>query len=220
MEPKCGAQGFMLLDGLFFGQADGLFGQWYPAEGDHPATAAVVVSTGFHQHSAMYVAFAARLASEGFAVLCYDHRGFGRSKNYDGEERSQISAWEDLSDDPVPSCAGDLSAAVAKAEELLGFSAPVFVFGHSLGGLAAGLLGTSGAAHNKVAGFILSNPTLQMHGRGTPEEAAAGLPLNAAARAVEEANTARDKNKVVFGVDLDTASSNKEFTEFWRSEGV
>ena len=120
----------------------------------------------------------------------------------------------------MPSCAGDLSAAVAKAEELLGFSAPVFVFGHSLGGLAAGLLGTSGAAHNKVAGFILSNPTLQMHGRGTPEEAAAGLPLNAAARAVEEANTARDKNKVVFGVDFDTASSNKEFTEFWRSEGV
>lgn len=130
-----------------------LYTQLFPAE--QPAAAAVVIATGIHQHVALYEGFATRLASEGFPVLCYDHRGFGRSPSYEGCERSMIPEWHDLEG---PSATGDLRRMVILAQQEFGVER-VFVFGHSLGGLAAGLLATSGAS--PAAGFILSNPSLQ-----------------------------------------------------------
>ena len=116
---------------------------------------AVVISTGIHQNTMLYDGFARRLTSEGYPALIYDHRGFGRSPSYTGCERSMVPEWHDLHG---PSVTGDLRNVVLFAKAELSVES-VVVFGHSLGGLAAGLLATSG--DNPADGFILSNPSLQ-----------------------------------------------------------
>ena len=98
----------------------------------------------------MYTGFAKRLASEGFHVLLYDHRGFGQSDSYEGEARCQVAEWMSLD---VPSVAGDIADAVSYLRETSG-SDNVYVWGHSLGGLAGAILATSGRCNAR--GLILS----------------------------------------------------------------
>ena len=85
-------------------------------------------------------ALAERLASEGISVLTYDHRGFGNSDSYEGLARSQVGEWIDLDQ---PSVAGDLADAVNE-HATLAAGDRVYMWGHSLGGLAGAILGTSG----------------------------------------------------------------------------
>jgi len=66
-----------------------------------------------------------------------------------------VPEWHNLQ---RPSVTGDLRNVVLFAKAELGVD-KVVVFGHSLGGLAAGLLATCG--ENTADGFILSNPSLQ-----------------------------------------------------------
>jgi len=181
------------------GKLKGLFGRFYAPQTD--SNAAVVVSTGIHQHTGMYDAFSSRLASEGFAVLAYDHRGFGQSDSYAGMERSQILDWHDLAS---PSAVGDLHDAVLLVKEL-SQAEKVFVFGHSLGGLAAALLATCGS--NPAAGFVLSGPSLC--NCWTQDV------INAAVAAAEE-----DPNGSAGAFDPKSATTNTDFHRFWASEEI
>jgi len=140
-----------------------LFKQFFPTKAAKPR-AAVVIATGIHQQTALYDGFAKRLAKEGFPTVCYDHRGFGRSPSYADSKRSMIPEWHDLK---APSATSDLRNMVLLAKKRFGVP-KVYVFGHSLGGLVSGLLGT--CEDNPVDGFILSNPSLQNPWAGVVEK--------------------------------------------------
>jgi uncharacterized protein len=69
-----------------------LRGRLYPGAGSRRPAAAVVMTHGFSATVEGMTAdrYAEAFAEAGFAVLLYDHRGFGRS---DGEPRQQVNKW-------------------------------------------------------------------------------------------------------------------------------
>lgn len=91
---------------------------WRP---EHPR-AAVALVHGLGEHSSRYANLIGELNTRGFAVYACDHRGHGRSPG----QRAYIDSWEDLS-----SGVRALLASVRESEPGL----PVFLIGHSLGGL-------------------------------------------------------------------------------------
>ena len=107
---------------------------------------AVVLVHGAHEHSGRYAHVAGRLAAAGYAVHALDHPGHGRSPG----RRGNI---------------GSMAATVAGVDELVRDAGeqhpgvPLFVYGHSLGGLIAlqYLTGTPGA---RVAGAVISAAAL------------------------------------------------------------
>eukprot|EP01052_Picozoa_sp_SAG31_P033370 SAG31_NODE_3760_length_3909_cov_2.157743_2_plen_312_part_00 len=185
-----------------FGKGDrALFGRlFHPCSSSQGVKMGVVVSTGVHQHAGLYRGFAERLASEGIMVLTYDHRGFGQSDSYSGLARSQVAEWLDLD---VPSVVGDLADAV---DELAAAApgAKIYVWGHSLGGLAGAILATSGRSN--AAGFILSNPTV--NGTFAPPEKVAEW-------------EAMDADAVIAGAEAMQASAcclNTVFYPWWTTD--
>jgi acylglycerol lipase len=104
--------------------APGRSGYWQAWLPRHPARAVVVIVHGLHEHSARYAHVGARLAAVGFAVYAADHRGHGRS---DGQ-RANVERMALI--------VADLSSFVRFAVERHP-GLPVFMVGHSLGGLIA-----------------------------------------------------------------------------------
>jgi acylglycerol lipase len=94
---------------------------WLPPD---PARAVVVIVHGLHEHSARYAHVGARLAAAGFAVYAADHRGHGRSDGRRANIERMTLIVEDLS--------SFVRFAVERHPGL-----PVFMVGHSLGGLIA-----------------------------------------------------------------------------------
>lgn len=94
---------------------------WLPA---NPARAVVVVVHGIHEHSARYSHVGARLAAAGFAVYAADHRGHGRSDGRRANIERMTLILADLRSF-VRFCAARHAGA------------PIFMVGHSLGGLIA-----------------------------------------------------------------------------------
>ncbi|MFN2477825.1 MAG: lysophospholipase [Pseudonocardiaceae bacterium] len=94
---------------------------WLPPD---PARAVVIIVHGVHEHSSRYAHVGTRLAAAGFAVYAADHCGHGRS----GGRRGNIERMALIVD--------DLSSFVLFAAQQHP-SVPVFMFGHSLGGLIA-----------------------------------------------------------------------------------
>jgi acylglycerol lipase len=94
---------------------------WLPSD---PARAVVVIVHGVHEHSSRYAHVGTRLAAAGFAVYAADHRGHGRS----GGRRGNIERMTLIVD--------DLSSFVLFAAQRHP-GVPVFMVGHSLGGLIA-----------------------------------------------------------------------------------
>jgi alpha-beta hydrolase superfamily lysophospholipase len=94
---------------------------WRP-EG-RPRSALVIVP-GLKDHGGRYAEAAERLALEGHAVYVFDLRGHGLSAG----ERAYVRSFDDY--------VADLAAYVAfvRAREP---GAPLFVFGHSMGGAIA-----------------------------------------------------------------------------------
>jgi alpha-beta hydrolase superfamily lysophospholipase len=121
-----------------------LYAQWWRPCG--PPRAAVTIVHGLKDHSARYGAFAERLVGRGFAVHAFDLRGHARS----GGQR----AWVDVFDDYLD----DLEAVVrcVRARE---DAAPLFVFGHCIGGTIAALWAAERRA--RLAGLVLSAAKLQ-----------------------------------------------------------
>jgi len=83
--------------------------------------AIVIVTHGRGEHSGRYAHVASALIASGFAVVLYDLRGHGRSSGRRGDVPGYGSLLDDLG------CVTRRAAAVNA-------SAPIFFFGHSLGG--------------------------------------------------------------------------------------
>ncbi|MDQ2880852.1 MAG: lysophospholipase [Actinomycetota bacterium] len=94
---------------------------WLPSD---PARAVVTIVHGIHEHSSRYAHVGSRLADANLAVYAADHRGHGRS----GGRRANIERMALIVD--------DLSSFVHFAAQRHP-GLPVFMVGHSLGGLIA-----------------------------------------------------------------------------------
>jgi alpha-beta hydrolase superfamily lysophospholipase len=116
-----------------------LYAQWWRPCG--PPRGAVAIVHGLKDHSARYGAFAERLVRRGFAVHAFDLRGHARSEG--------PRAWVDAFDDYVE----DLDAFVRCVRGREG-TAPLFVFGHGMGGAIATLWALQ--RRRTVAGLVLS----------------------------------------------------------------
>lgn len=117
---------------------------WRP---QHPR-AAIVLVHGLRDHSARYEAFATTLAQHGYAVYAYDHRGHGRS---DGQGQ-MVDSFDDY--------VADLATFVTDVRTREP-SAPLFLFGHSMGGAIATLYAET--RDPQLAGLVLSAPALRHH---------------------------------------------------------
>lgn len=106
------------------------------------ARAAVCIVHGIGEHGARYADVAARMCDAGYVVSALDLRGHGRSDGRRGDARFH-AALNDV---------GDL-VADASSEGL-----PVFLYGHSLGGLLALLYSLRRPAW--LAGVVATGPAL------------------------------------------------------------
>lgn len=117
--------------------------RWWP---DRRPRALVLLVHGINEHSGRYAYFASHLMANGLAVLSYDHRGHGQSEG----ERAYVESFAHY--------VADLGLACDRAREAAA-GLPVFLMGHSLGGLVA-------AAHvveerpSDLAGLVLSSAAL------------------------------------------------------------
>ena len=120
----------------------------HPANPERPA-AVVVVVHGLGEHQGRHQELAHRLVEDlGAAVLTYDQRGHGLSPG----PRGVAKRWEETLD--------DLETAVREARgEAHG--APLFVLGHSQGGLIALSWALDrGEKADDLRGLVVSNPAL------------------------------------------------------------
>lgn len=110
----------------------------------------VLVQHGFAEHGGRYGHLVDALLPAGYAVTSFDARGHGRS----GGTRVFVERFDSYLD--------DLKLALDATKQKL--PGPIFLFGHSMGGLiVAKFLEQNGAAGMKqmgVQGSILSNPAL------------------------------------------------------------
>jgi len=107
--------------------------------------AVVAVSHGFGEHGGRYSNLVEHIVPRGYAVYALDHQGHGRS----GGRRGHVGRWSEYL-----AGVGAMLEAVRQREP----GAPVFLFGHSLGGLIAA---EYALAHPEgLAGLILSSPVL------------------------------------------------------------
>lgn len=95
---------------------------WRPAAGKIRGVMAIV--HGFGEHSGRYGYLVDALTGAGYAVWGFDHRGHGRSPGL----RGHVDQWDEF--------IADVASLVQHARAAAGGD-PVFLFGHSLGGLIA-----------------------------------------------------------------------------------
>lgn len=166
--------------------------EWKPG-GEAAARGAVVLVHGIHDHPGRYAELAQALNARGIAVYAQDHRGHGAS----GGARQRVDSVEQL--------VGDASLALAHARSRHP-EAPLFLYGHSMGGLvvahrlansAAQQPAAGGAAPLSLAAAVLSSAALVLPASasggaqavvGALSRVAPGLPLEAvdAAQIVRE----------------------------------
>ncbi len=125
-----------------------LYYQHWAAQSDPPRAVLALVH-GFGEHSGRYSAVVERLTTRGYAVYSFDLRGHGRSPG----RRGHIDSWSDFR--------GDVAAflAMVAAREP---DRPLFLMGHSLGGLIV----LEYVLHHPdgLAGVISSGPVLGQPG--------------------------------------------------------
>ena len=125
--------------------ADGVRIRWRAWEADGPR-AVLLVSHGLGEHGGRYAALAEDLVPRGITVVAPDHRGHGRSEGNRGHVERFADYVRDLE---------DVRRAVAAATEGL----PMFLLGHSMGGLIA-IRHLQAHPEAPFAGAILSAPLL------------------------------------------------------------
>ncbi len=113
------------LQDTFHG-ANGLrlfFQGWYPQPNQTPCVKGVLVIVhGLGEHSGRYCAIVDGLTAAGYAVFGFDNQGHGKSEG----QRGHINRWQDYRDNV------QAFLQLVRAREP---SAPLFLMGHSLGGL-------------------------------------------------------------------------------------
>ncbi len=117
---------------------------WLPEQEPH---AAIVFLHGFIEHSGRFARLAEELCAHGHAVYAIDHRGHGRS---DGP-RVWIRSFEEF--------LADVDVLVARVRQRQP-GKPLFLFGHSMGGLIAGRFAQT--RQPDIAGLVLSAPAVRV----------------------------------------------------------
>jgi acylglycerol lipase len=154
----------MKYEESYFNGKDGssrFFRTWRP---DGQAKATVVICHGYAEHSGRYRELSERFVEAGFAVWAHDHYGHGRS---DGP-RAFIERIELLVE--------DLQIAIETVEALYD-GVPIFLYGHSMGGLLSALTAAKQAKEEtRLAGIIFSAPAVRiMHTSPAIVRAIAGI---------------------------------------------
>ncbi|MGH2467720.1 MAG: lysophospholipase [Candidatus Limnocylindrales bacterium] len=151
-----------------FAGADGvrLFRRaWLP---DGTVLASVAVVHGFGDHAGRYLPLVEALVPAGFAVQALDLRGHGRSPG----RRGHIDAWRQYRDDVV---------ALLEVVHASNAVEPLFLYGHSLGGVIALELGLRRGeelrARLGLGGVVASAPALAPIGARRPVLEALSRPL-------------------------------------------
>ena len=128
----------------FHGDGLELYAQRWRPVGAEPK-AVVVIHHGLADHSARYAAFAARLVHAGYAVWALDMRGHGRS------------AGPRITFESIDQPLADLDAFMRLVREREP-GRPVFLYGHSIGGLVSCLYTIE--RQPALAGLVLAAPAL------------------------------------------------------------
>jgi acylglycerol lipase len=129
---------------------------WHPAE----PRALVVVVHGLAEHSGRYDTTARSFAEAGLATYALDHRGHGKSPGL----RVHVDSFDELR--------ADVRAvlALARAEHP---ALPLFLLGHSQGGLVAATLALR--EPEGLAGLVMSSPLLGIAARSRPSPLRAAI---------------------------------------------
>ncbi len=117
---------------------------WQPSE-KSPSKASLIIVHGMGEHSGRYHRLATYAADLGITTYALDLRGYGRS----GGKRYHLKRFEDYLGDLTA-----LHAHVARTEA----PRPVFILGHSLGGLISASYAANKRKEPVLAGLILSSP--------------------------------------------------------------
>ena len=112
----------------------------------------VLLAHGYGEHQGRYAGLVEALTGRGLAVYALDHRGHGRS----GGPRATVARFDDFVD--------DLRLLEQRAREAHP-GTPLFVFGHSMGGLIA--LRYALRYQDELRGLALSAPAIRF-GESTP----------------------------------------------------
>lgn len=133
---------------------------WQSWTVDQPAGVVVLVH-GVHEHSGRYRHVAERLNAAGYAVYALDHPGHGRSPGTRGNIGSMAAAVAGV--DLLARLAGERHDGV-----------PLFVYGHSLGGLIS-LQYLTGTPLDRIVGAVISAPALDTGSVSAVEKVVAPL---------------------------------------------
>lgn len=192
---------FITTDGI------ALLGRVWLPEGSPRAV--VCIAHGLGEHGGRYEHVASDLTAAGYAVLAPDHRGHGRS----GGLRGHVDGFDTF--------ATDLCGFIAAQQAKLGQDLPLFLLGHSMGGLITiRTLQTSGTP--AFAGAVISNPLLGVAVKVPAVKAAAGrflskfLPKVRLDNEIDSSDLCRDPT-VVAAYNADPLVHSKVSTRWYTS---
>jgi alpha-beta hydrolase superfamily lysophospholipase len=174
------------------------------------ARATVALLHGYGEHAGRYAHVADAFNAADIGVVAADLRGHGRSAG----KRGHVDRFADYHLDAT----AIYEAARARADD-----GPIFVFGHSMGGLLA-LDWLLGGAAPSVAGTLISSPYLGIALEIPPLKAAAGKlmssiwPTLALASGLKGRDVCRDADKQAL-YDTDQLN-NKNATARWFTEAL
>jgi len=117
--------------------------QWLPEK----ITAVIIIIHGYMEHSSRYAHVAEFLTKQGFAVHTYDQRGHGKSPG----QRAYVNSFDEYLNDV------DLFLKKIKEQHE---NMPLFLFGHSMGGLIVTLYMIS--RKPEIQGILLSGAVLKI----------------------------------------------------------
>lgn len=129
------------------GQVALYYQRWQDAQ--EPPCAVLAIVHGFGEHSGRYSTVVERLTARGYVVYGFDHRGHGRSPG----QRGHIDAWAEFRQDVAA-----YLRLIAREEPAM----PLFLMGHSLGGLI--VLEYALRHPEGLCGVIASGPALGQPG--------------------------------------------------------
>ncbi len=162
--------------------------EWLP---DGDARGIVVIAHGINEHGGRYAHLARRLTGEGWMVAALDHRGHGLS----GGRRAAVERFDDW--------ISDLDAYIGAV--LVAAPSPLFLLGHSLGGLIATVYALR--HQERLDGLVLSSPSVMPPKSMSPAALRAGRLLSRWAA-----------NLPVVGLRLDAVSRDPAVVRAYRED--
>eukprot|EP01059_Diplonema_ambulator_P001346 TRINITY_DN1111_c0_g2_i1.p1 TRINITY_DN1111_c0_g2~~TRINITY_DN1111_c0_g2_i1.p1 ORF type:complete len:314 (+),score=64.59 TRINITY_DN1111_c0_g2_i1:330-1271(+) len=163
---------YVTSEGTFKSEVDGLqlaARRWSPADGE--VKAVIVIAHGYMEHCGRYEKLAEGYCSRGWAIYTMDHRGHGKSADVD-KLRAFFWKFAHIVDefaefmmkvldahthyDLLPF--DDILAGAAPHETNTTPVVPIFVHGHSMGGLATCNYLIDKGKYKKLKGVVLSSP--------------------------------------------------------------